>query len=77
MTKITPDREPRVECQIESASGRIYVTARASGVVLKQNAASEFSPRSGASLIHLTLDEARELADDLLDAIAALDRPAT
>jgi hypothetical protein len=61
VSRITPDTSPKVECQI-SQERPIYMTARPNGVVLKQRASSEFSPQSKESLIHLTLDEARELA---------------
>jgi hypothetical protein len=74
MSRITPDRDPKVECQIAAESGQIYITARAGGVVLKQEPRVELGlPLLPTSLIHLTLDEARELAQDLADAIEVIE----
>lgn len=73
MSRITPDTSPKVECRIESAEGPIHVTVRPGGAVLKQLPRTQDGiPPLPVSLIHLTLDEARELAQDLADAIAEL-----
>jgi hypothetical protein len=70
-----PDTSPKVECQIEAKSGRIYMTARPNGVVLKQRASSEFSPQSkGKPDPHSHLGRGPRAGQDLTDAIAELER---
>lgn len=54
----------KATCAIDSEHGRLHVTVTGEVTSLKQ----------GDDLIRLTLDEVRELAQDLLDAIEELEQ---
>jgi hypothetical protein len=56
----------KATCAINSTHGQLHLTVTGHVVSLKQN----------NDLIHLSLDEARELTQDLADALEALEQSA-